>query len=281
MTEVDIDYLKSWIARERTVTDHITPRLAASLHAVLDIDRPVVQGSPAPVGIHWCLAPDIVPMREIGLDGHPARGEFLPPVPYPRRMWAGGDLRFSGEFRIGDEVTRRSVIENVEHKRGRSGDMIFVTVRHHYQTQRGAALEERQDIVYRALGAGSAPSQEATPTDGTPHYSRYIEASPVLLFRYSAITFNGHRIHYDQPYVTGEEGYPGLIFHGPLQATLLLELATERRNGDTPSYFAFRSVRPLFSGGRISLNACAEDERTLLWIADHADTITMSANYSE
>jgi len=277
MTDVDIDYLRTWIGRERTVTDLVTPRLAASLYAVLDIDRAVENGAPAPAGIHWCLAPDIVPMREIGPDGHPARGGFLPPVPFPRRMWAGGELKFSGDFRTGDEIGRRSVIENVELKTGRSGEMIFVTVRHHYATPRGTALEERQDIVYRKLEtAGAAPAQ-SSPADEAADYSRHVAADPVLLFRYSAITFNGHRIHYDQPYVTGEEGYPGLIFHGPLQATLLLGLATERRNGDIPRQFAFRSVRPLFSGGRISLNALSGEGGTALWIADQANNVTMKA----
>lgn len=279
MTDVDIDYLKSWIGRERSITDIITPRLASSLNAVLDIDKPVAPGKPAPVGIHWCLAPDIAPMSQIGPDGHPARGSFLPPVPFPRRMWAGGELTFSDDFRIGDEVVRRSTIEDVVLKTGRSGEMIFVTVRHRYSTPRGEALDERQDLVFRKLEAAGSGGQPAAATPPqTAVHTRKIEANPVLLFRYSAITFNGHRIHYDEPYVKNEENYPGLIFHGPLQANLLLDLATELRNGEVPQNFAFRSVHPLFAGGRISLNARPQESGTSLWVADQAGGVTMIAN---
>lgn len=279
MTEVDIDYLRSWIGRERSVSDIITPRLAASLDAVLDIDRAAIPGAPAPIGIHWCLAPDIVPMRGIGVDGHPARGNFLPPVPFLRRMWAGGELTFFGDFRIGDEVSRVSTIENVELKTGRSGSLIFVTVRHRYATSRGPALDERQDIVYRELESKPRPLEQAPPPK-IGDQTRHVEASPVLLFRYSAITFNGHRIHYDQPYVTGEEGYPGLIFHGPLQATLLLGFASEHRHGGLPKTFTFRSTRPLFSGKRISLHTVSDGARTSAWIADQQGIITMESCYS-
>ena len=276
MTKVDIAYLKSWIGRERSVSDIITPRLAASLNAVLDIDRVASPGSPAPIGIHWCLAPDIVPMRAIGADGHPARGNFLPPVPFPRRMWAGGELRFLGDFRVGDEVSRVSTVENVELKTGRSGSLIFVTVRHRYLTARGVALDERQDIVYRELeSAPRAPGQAPPPSEGGQ--TRHVEASPVLLFRYSAITFNGHRIHYDHPYVTGEEGYPGLIVHGPLQATLLLGLVSESRHGGLPQTFAFRSTRPLFSGGRMSLHVLEEKAQMSAWITDQQGFVTMES----
>lgn len=281
MTQVDIEHLRTWIGRERRVEDVITPRLAMSLDAVLDAKRPAVAGGVAPVGIHWCLAPDIVPMREIGPDGHPTRGGFLPPVPFPRRMWAGGSLRFSGTFLIGDQVSRHSTIEDVVLKTGRSGEMIFVTVRHRYETQSGPVLDERQDIVYRGPETAGASAPSATTRDRADEkadVSRVIEASPVLLFRYSAITFNGHRIHYDQPYVTQEEGYPGLVFHGPLQATLLLGLATELRQGAMPQEFAFRSVHPLFAGGRVALRARDDQTGTSLWITDPAGTVTMKAS---
>lgn len=281
MSDVDIDHLRSWIGRERTVEDIITPRLAASLDAILDIDRPAETGAPAPVGIHWCLAPDIVPMREIGSDGHPTRGGFLPPVPFPRRMWAGGELNFADGFLIGDTVKRRSVIDDVVLKSGRSGEMIFVTVRHHYETPRGLALTERHDIVYRKL---EAPSGAAQPAPAVPaaeeraDVTRAIAADPVLLFRYSAITFNGHRIHYDQPYVTQEEHYPGLIFHGPLQATLLLALATEQGEGQLPATFAFRSVHPLYAGGKPHIHARKDGAGLTLWLTDEAGNVTMKAS---
>lgn len=284
MSDVDIEYLRTWIGRERTVEDTITSRLARSLDAVLDIDRPAQSGDPAPVGIHWCLAPDIVPMRGIGPDGHPMRGGFLPPVPFPRRMWAGGELKFSGTFLIGDTVSRRSVIEEVVLKSGRSGDIIFVTLRHDYETPRGIALTERHDVVYRRLdtaaAASSAPVPVRSAVENPAEVSRTIEADPVLLFRYSALTFNGHRIHYDQPYVTLEEHYPGLVFHGPLQATLLLSLVSEQLGGLPPAEFTFRSVHPLFAGGRALLNLRKDPEHHALWITDDTGTVTMTAKAS-
>jgi 3-methylfumaryl-CoA hydratase len=276
--DIDIDRLRSWIGRERAATDLITPRLAASLNAVLDIGGQAMDGETAPIGIHWCLAPDIVPMGGIGPDGHPERGDFLPPVPFPRRMWAGGELGFKGDFRVGELVTRRSVVEDVAQKTGRSGEMVFVTVRHHYSTPRGLALDERQDIVYRGLGSES-PSNAGTsaPAPGSRKTVRTIRADPVLLFRYSAITFNGHRIHYDHPYVTGKEGYPGLIVHGPLQATYLLRLASELKNGRLPRLFSFRSTRPLFDGGTISIGIETDTVPTKMWVADQSGQITMVA----
>jgi 3-methylfumaryl-CoA hydratase len=276
MSDVDIKRLRTWIGRERIVEDIITPRLSRSLDAVLDVDRPVKTGDAASVGIHWCLGPDIVPMRGIGPDGHPTRGGFLPPIPFPRRMWAGGELRFSGNFLVGDTVRKRSVIEDVVLKSGRSGEMIFVTMRNYYVTPRGLALTERHDAVYRQLDAeGTKPNPP--PSEAVSEETRAVDANPVLLFRYSAITFNGHRIHYDQPYVTQEENYPGLIFHGPLQATLLLALATDLSAGIVPATFTFRSVHPLFAEGTPHLHARRDGEGLTLWLTDAAGVVTMNA----
>ncbi len=277
MTVVDMEHLKGWIGRERALTDLITPRLAASLAAVLDGEAKTEAGASAPIGVHWCLAPDIASMSALGPDGHPARGGFLPPVPFPRRMWAGSELKFLGDFRVGDEVVRRSTIENVEMKSGRSGELIFVTLRHLYFTPRGAALDERQDLVFRELETTGGGQAAAQPAEQGEH-NRAIAADPVLLFRYSAITFNGHRIHYDQPYATGEENYPGLVFHGPLQATLLLNLAAELRDGEPPEAFSFRAVRPLFSGGQVTAHARQDGTRMDLWIADQSGAVTMKAS---
>jgi len=278
MTDVDIDHLRTWIGRERVKTDVITPRLAMGLNAVFDVSGELADGDDAPAGIHWCLAPDIVPMSQLGPDGHPARGDFLPPVPFPRRMWAGGELTLQGDFKVGDTVSRHSVIEDVVLKSGRSGEMIFVTVRHEYSTARGIALKERQDIVYRQMEAQKSVSNVATLGD-EPAADRTLSifGDPVLLFRYSAITFNGHRIHYDQPYVTGEEGYPGLVFHGPLQASYLLRMAIEDRDPPSPLAFAFRSVSPLFGGEAITLNAINDATETKLWVANAAGVKTMTA----
>jgi 3-methylfumaryl-CoA hydratase len=279
MGDLDIDYLKTWIGREQAVEDVITPRLARSLDAVLDRERPAMPGETAPLGIHWCLAPDIAPMRGIGPDGHPARGGFLPPVPFPRRMWAGGELRLVDTLAVGDIVTKRSVIEDVVLKSGRSGALIFVTLRHRYETERGLAIAERQDIVYRQIDVARAGAEPA-PSDAPYDHQRAIDASPVLLFRYSAITFNGHRIHYDQPYTIAEEHYPGLVFHGPLQATLLLSLAAELSGDLQPATFSFRSVRPLFAGGTPHVHARRDADRLALWMTDDAGVVTMEAEVS-
>jgi 3-methylfumaryl-CoA hydratase len=276
---LDLEGLRQWVGRSETAQDTITPRLEASFRATLD--RPPGQpavGDPATLGVHWCLAPPIVPTEALGDDGHPRRGGFLPPVPLPRRMWAGGELVFEAPFQVGDVVTRRSQIEDVVIKEGRSGTMCFVTVRHSWMTQRGAALEERQDIVYRHADAGrpAAPVNDAV-SQPQPSCQRVWPCDPVLLFRYSALTFNGHRIHYDYPYVTEVEGYPGLIVHGPLQATLLMGLATEAR-GRTPTRFAFRGVAPLIAAGPFVGKAGPTDEGLRLWIENADGRTTMTAD---
>lgn len=280
MQDADIDDLRRWVGKTREVRDTITPRLAASLNAVLDIDDMPAIGQAAPLGIHWCLSPDIEPMRRLGPDGHPARGGFLPPVPFPRRMWAGGSLHLSNSFHVGDEVVRVSTIEDVTLKQGQQGPLIFVTLRHRYAANGQEVLSERQDIVYRQLES-SAPrprSRKAPPETLKADHQRVVAADPVLLFRYSAITFNGHRIHYDQPYATQEEKYPALIFHGPLQANLLLKFADDLRADDRSiRQFDFRSVRPLFAGEPVTLNMAGSNSHFDLWITDHAGEVTMKA----
>ena len=282
MSDLDIDHLRSWIGSTQEKTDTITPRLAESFNAIFDISSAVTAEDPAPLGIHWCLAPDIVPMNELGPDGHPARGGFLPPVPLPRRMWAGGQIEFSGSFQNGDTVTKRSRIEDITTKTGRSGALVFVTVRHEYLTPRGIALSELQDIVYRDQDGKPAPAatvkSEDQPAEQPPtaDQTRTIVASAPLLFRYSALTFNGHRIHYDLPYTTQEEHYPGLVFHGPLQATYLMRLAAGTSTGSLRT-FAYRSVAPLFAGGTVSIHAIHGKAGIDLWVADQQGSPTMTA----
>lgn len=285
MSDLDIDHLKSWIGRTAEHADHISPRLAAGLAAVLDEHTDLAEGDEAPTCIQWCLAPQIEPMSGLGPDGHPTRGGFLPPVPFPRRMWAGGFLEFSGDFRVGDMVTRRSRIADVSLKEGRSGRLIFVAVDHEYHTLRGLALKERHDIVYReleAVSASPAPAAVAPPAPAGPvaGQSLSIEATPVLLMRYSAVTFNGHRIHYDRDYCLREENYPGLIVHGPLQATYLLRLAREMNGGRMPGRFVFRGLSPLFDGAAFSVNGAEKTDGLTLWTANAAGGVTMTANAS-
>jgi 3-methylfumaryl-CoA hydratase len=271
---LDLDHLRAWIGRAEAAEDIITPGLAARFRST--VDGPDMGGL-APLAIQWCLAPAVVPLSGLGSDGHPARGGFLPPVPLPRRMWAGGELRFHDPLRVGDTVRRLSRIDDVVIKEGRTGTLCFVTVHHEYATARGLALEERQDLVYRALDSAS-PTRATPPppvAESVP-WQRRVPTEPVLLFRYSALTFNGHRIHYDRRYCIEEEGYPGLVVHGPLQATLLLHLAAEAK-GAPPAVFSFRGVSPFFDGQELLVNARENEGGLALWTSDVAGRQAMVA----
>lgn len=246
---IDLDALKRWTGRTEEAADLVTPRLVRSFEATFAPHlAPYAEGE-APLALHWCLAPPIAPMGAIGADGHAAKGEFLPPVPLPRRMWAGGTIETVTPLRTGDEVTRRSVIGDISYKQGRSGPLCFVAVDHELVTARGVALRERHNIVYREAAKPGAPASPA-PTPEQPRPADLVwqvASSPVFLFRYSAITFNSHRIHYDYPYVTGEEGYDGLVVHGPIQATLLLNIIATLSGGE-PIRLDYRGVAPLIAG---------------------------------
>jgi 3-methylfumaryl-CoA hydratase len=214
-------------------------------------------------------------MSELGRDGHPTRGGFLPPVPLPRRMWAGGELEFFDTLRVGDEVNRASEIADVTIKTGSTGALCFVSVKHVISTSRGVAIRERQDIVYRDMPtATQPPAKPAAPPPQAAHRESHL-ADPVLLFRYSALTFNGHRIHYDRDYVTKVEGYPGLIFHGPLQAAFMVELAAKLRGSEPPKKFVYRGLQPLFEGSEFSVNANDNGASMELWTANSAGQPTM------
>lgn len=231
----------AWIGRTQTSpAETLTPRLMERFRASLSPH--LAETGAAPAGIHWCLSPPAVEAAGLGPDGHPAKGGFLPPVPLPRRMWAGGEIEFLDPLREGDEVVRLSRIGDVQTKTGRSGTLCFVTVHHDIRTERGVAIRERHDIVYRM--AATAPAAPAGPdARGGADAERSVAVDPVLLFRYSALTFNGHRIHYDETYAREVEFYAGLVIHAPLQATVLLNLSIAE-GGRIPRRFAFRGVSP-------------------------------------
>jgi len=273
----DLDHLRQWIGRTDAASDVVTAQLVRGLRATLfmEIGTPK-PGDAAPFTTHWCLAQPVYPMSELGPDGHPTRGGFLPPVPLPRRMWAGGELEFFEPLRVGDEVTRTSRISDVTMKTGSTGILCFVSVEHAIATPRRIAIRERQDIVYRDVSAGQPPAK--TPPPPPPPVAKHREshmADPVLLFRYSALTFNGHRIHYDRDYVTRVEGYPGLIFHGPMQAAFIVELAAKLHGGTAPKKFVYRGVQPLFEGSEFSVNANDIGSGMELWTANSAGQPTM------
>ena len=270
--KLDLDHLRQWIGRTQEATDVVTAQLVKGLRATLfqEVGEPKT-GDAAPFTVHWCLAQPVFPMSMLGPDGHPTRGGFLPPVPLPRRMWAGGEIEFLDALRVGDQSTRTSRIADVTVKTGSTGQLCFVSVEHTVTSSRGIAIRERQDIVYRDMTSAqaSSPAKAAPPPPVAQHRETHV-SDPVLLFRYSALTFNGHRIHYDRDYVTKVEGYPGLIFHGPLQAAFIVEMAAKLRGGKPPRKFTYRGVQPLFEGSEFSINANDNGATMELWTANDA-----------
>ncbi|WP_019560026.1 FAS1-like dehydratase domain-containing protein [Caldimonas manganoxidans] len=272
-----------WIGRSEHRHDILTPGPVAALAATLDRDDPPPRpGDALPPLWHWLYFLPLHRHSELGTDGHARRGGFLPPVPLPRRMWAGGRLNFVEPLRIGEPVQRFSRITAIRSTRGRSGELVFVTVRHEIHHAGRLALEEEHDIVYREA---PRPEVEAAavrnaPTQAAPHavHSRTIRPDSVLLFCYSALTFNGHRIHYDRAYATEVEGYPGLVVHGPLIATLLLDLLRREHPSAHVRRFGFRALRPLFDIHPFSLHAAPATEGSMrLWATDHEGTVAMTA----
>jgi 3-methylfumaryl-CoA hydratase len=276
---IEMDHLKSWIGREDVATDVVGEDLARKYHAMFDAPGgPPGIGAAAPRLIHFCLAQPAVPTAGLGPDGHPTRGGFLPPVPLPRRMWAGGALTFHGDLKVGDVVRRVSRIADVALKEGRTGPLCFVTVEHRVEANGLLAIEERQDIVYRGSYVPGA-SGKTPPPAATGDHMKTMTAGTPLLFRYSALTFNAHRIHYDRPYATEVEGYPALVVQGPMQAALLCTYAAELR-GAPPARFSFRGHFPLFDTDTFALHATADADGLKLWTAREGGPVSMSAEAS-
>jgi 3-methylfumaryl-CoA hydratase len=261
---------QAWIGGEVTVHDTATAAPVQALAATLDHPCASAPGDPLPPLWHWLYFLAASPTAELGPDGHPAKGGFLPPVDLPRRMWAGSRLQFLAPVRIGQALTRRSVIQDVTVKDGRSGALCFVQVRHEVASGGQPCIVEEQDIVYRAAAAAAAvPATAPAQSPPAATWERQIHPSEVLLFRYSALTFNGHRIHYDRPYATGVEGYEGLVVHGPLIATLLLDLVRRALPQARIGRFHFKALRPLLDTAPFTVCACLDDPWTLqLWARD-------------
>jgi 3-methylfumaryl-CoA hydratase len=275
----ELEKLKQWIGKTESDIDYVTAPAVHRLAATLDRDDPMPKmGDPLPIGWHQILFPRVVRQSQIGPDGHPQRGDFLPPVPLPRRMFAGKRTTFHADLRVGDEVRRASAIKEVAIKQGRTGTMVFVTVLTDISSPRGIAITEEQDIVYREAPAAGAPPSAPQPAPGKAVWSRVVTPDPVMLFRYSALTFNGHRIHYDKPYVTGVEGYPDLVMNGGLTTLLVFELA--RARASTPiRHISSRNVRALFVNRPITLGGepSADNKTAKLWAADPDGALALSA----
>ncbi len=274
--------LADWIGKTETIADTVTATPMAALAATLDRppERPA-PGTPLPPLWHWLYFLPLARQSAIGSDGHPKRGGFLPPVPLPRRMWAGSQLALHAPLAVGDTIERRSTIDNVTAKHGRSGELVFVRVKHEIRVRDAAtpAITEFHDIVYReaAKPGDDAPPPQAAPT--TSPWEASWQADDVLLFRYSALTFNGHRIHYDRKYATEVEGYPGLIVHGPLLATLLLDQLRHRLPQATVARYEFRALRPIFDIHRFFVCGAPQPDghAVRLWIRDHEGALAMDA----
>lgn len=274
--ELNVSHLRGWVGREEVHRTRIDAEHVARFRSCLNLEGGLPQhGDTVPHLFHFCLGQPFALTAELGSDGHPQKGGFLPPVPLPRRMWAGGSLRFFRELRVGDAVRRVSRIADVALKEGSCGPLCFVTVIHSLEVDGVRAIDEQQNIVYR----GEMPARRhdgPIPFEVGKH-QKTIEPTPTLLFRYSAVTFNGHRIHYDRAYAIDVEGYPGLVVNGPLQATLLLTFATELY-GRSPSWFEFRNLSPLFDGSPIVLHANRDNARMKLWTASELGPVATVAD---
>ena len=294
---LDLGILNRWRGRRREKADTIGAQPVEFLRATLD--QPWFDdlriGAPLPCAWHWIFFLEAAPGRALGRDGHPLRGDFLPPVALPRRMWAGGRLEFAAPIRIGEELRRVSTVADIARKTGRSGELCFVTVRHQFFSGSRLKMSEEHDIVYRgdpAPAASPSPSpggEDSSPPAASPSPSpattgiidsadtvARITPTPVMLFRYSALTFNSHRIHYDADYCRQVEGFPGPVVHGSLTATFLAGLAAQH-SGALPRRFAYRALRPLYAGAPVTLSARQQGRGLQLQAADARGRLAMTA----
>lgn len=274
-------FLRDWIGRTETRADLVTAHPLAALAATLDReDAAPVAGDAIPPLAHWLYFLGAERQSRLGEDGHPMRGGFLPPVPLPRRMFAGGSVEFLQPIRLGDRVERVAKIAAVTHKEGRDGPLVFVTVQHEVFAEGALALTEEQNIVYRE--APKATASATAETVGTTmarvaQWRTSVTADEVMLFRFSALTFNSHRIHYDRSYATQVEGYPGLVVHGPLVATLLADLVRRNVAGETLRSLCFRAKQPLFAGSPFTICGSREGKSLELWAEAPDGSVAMNA----
>ena len=275
-----IDF-KSWIGitetRHSTLTQYPMDALAATLDKA---GSAVTQGDVIPPLWHWLYFLETSPQSGLAADGHAEKGQFLPAIHLPRRMWAGSRIQFVQPLRIGEQVERKSMIKNIEFKQGKSGELVFVTVEHTISGPSGIALLEQQDIVYREQAKPGATPAPVKPAPATADFSKTMAADPVLLFRYSALTFNAHRIHYDRDFARSAEGYPGLVVHGPLLATLMLELLAGSQPRMLPIEFEFRAIHPIFDRQPFTVCCNKPDSggAVKLWVKNDAGALCLQGS---
>lgn len=286
---IDLPYLRQWVGKQHTSTDTLSLRHARLMAATVGTNpENLLASDPLPPLWHWLYFLEGLPPEQLGPDGHPARGGFLPPVPLPNRMWAGGRLAFFEPLRLDEQAEKKSQVISVEHKSGRSGDLVFVTVEHEVWQGGVRALREEHDIVYK--NPSILPNQKTpqTPSSAAPQpapgqWQRHAQPNSTLLFRYSALTFNGHRIHYDQDYCRQVEGYDDLVIHGPLNATLLAALAQDvgREQGHKQlRSFAYRGLQAATLGTGLHYHASAKEGGLNLWVHRDDGVVSMQAEAS-
>ncbi|MDH3472816.1 MAG: MaoC family dehydratase N-terminal domain-containing protein [Rhodospirillales bacterium] len=279
MTE-PLEHWSRWIGRSEEQSDVIDVLRACAMQATLDVDGPPLrEGDALPHLWHWLYFWSLAPHAALGPDGHAARGEFLPPIHLPRRMWAGGRITFTKPLKIGATATRQAKVADIKRKHGSSGQLVFVTIEYEIADAEGPCLKEIQDVVFREAAKPGEKLERGEAAPAVLPWRKKITPDPLLLFRYSALTFNGHRIHYDLKYATQEEGYPGLIVHGPLLATLMMELAREKVQDREITGFVYRALRPVFDTAPISIGGrnCQNGNCAELWVADSQGNLAMQA----
>lgn len=276
-TREAMEGLEAWIGRTESARARLDGWPLTGLRAALDESGTAAEGMELTPTAHWLYFAPTAPQSKLGEDGHPERGGFLPPVELPRRMWAASEMTYHQPLRVGDVVEKRSRIADVSVRQGRSGTLVFVAVDHVYERDGVAALSETQKLVYRAAPAPGEAAPPPQPAPADPEWSHPAQPDTRLLFRYSAVTFNAHRIHYDDPYAREVEGYPGLVVHGQLTATLLVRAFMKEHPGVSIARFTFRAIRPVFVGTQIRLEGVRSADGYRLWARDPEGATTVEA----
>lgn len=290
---MDLDYINQWVGKEQTTEAIINPEPANLMNAALNREPTFAVGDPLPPAWHWLYFHEGVRGDGLGIEGHEQLGGFMPPIYYavdeagdpipPRRMWAGGLIEFLAPIPLGASAAKTSAIQSITPKEGRSGKLCFVVVAHEIGVDGRLCLREEQTIVYRDIAKTTGTPVQANPAPESADFSTRYTPDPILLFRYSALTFNAHRIHYDVDFCRQHEGYPDLVVHGPLTATLLLDLyynapekhnAPEKRPNQTISHFTYRGLAPLFNSTPFTINGTKNGDA---WAANHEGGLAMTA----
>ena len=283
-TNLDADHLSQWIGSKETTEETISVEPLHRMRATLDhAPKTMTEGEIVPALWHWAYFLKPTRASELGRDGHAALGDFMPPVPLPRRMWAGCQLKFSAPLRVGETARRESTVRDVKLKQGRSGILCFVDVEHAILVGDELKLTEIHNIVYRDTKQPGDDKARPPVAPGDAQWNREVKPDSTLLFRYSALTFNGHRIHYDLDFCRHQEGYPGLVFHGPLTATLLIEMLRQQNPGKSLESCDYRAYSPLFDDASFTLNGKMDGTDAILWATDPQNSLAMKAtvNFSD